>query len=147
MEFQIIAGTVSTTIFTLNNIPMLIKAAKTRSLSSYSYPYLIMSNLANLFHWFYVLAMPFGPIWFLHGFYSVSALLMLIWYRRYEYPKTIGQNHNSKGNLMQEPKIVTDGKVDNLFGTIDAIKKESTIAHTYHFCDVAGRFTLKNYCF
>ena len=28
--------------------------------------------------------LPPGPIWFLHGFYTVSTALMLIWYLRYE---------------------------------------------------------------
>ncbi len=84
MELNVIAGTISTTIFALSNIPMLIKAAKTRSLGSYSYMYIIMNNVANLIHWFYVLTLPVGPIWFLHSFYTISAALILLWYLRYE---------------------------------------------------------------
>lgn len=84
MEIKLIAGTISSTIFTLSNIPMLVKAAKTRSLNSYSYAYILMSNMANVIHCFYVYSLPFGPIWFLHGFYTISALLMLFWYLRYE---------------------------------------------------------------
>lgn len=84
MELNVITGTISTTIFALSNIPMLIKAAKTRSLSSYSFTYIIMNNVANLIHWFYVSALPVGPIWFLHSFYTVSAALILLWYVRYE---------------------------------------------------------------
>lgn len=84
MEIKLIAGTISSTIFTLSNIPMLVKALRTRSLRSYSYAYLVMNNVANGIHCLYVYSLPFGPIWFLHGFYTVSALLMLIWYHRYE---------------------------------------------------------------
>jgi hypothetical protein len=84
MEPGVIAGTISTTIFTLSNIPMLLKAARTHNLHSYSYTYIIMNNLANLIHWLYISAMPFGPIWILHGFYTVSSVLILLWYLRYE---------------------------------------------------------------
>ncbi len=84
MELGFIAGTISTTIFTVSNIPMLVKAARTRSLRSYSYTHIVMNNAANLIHWLYVLALPFGPIWVLHSFYTISALLMLVWYLRYE---------------------------------------------------------------
>ena len=87
MELNVIAGTISTTIFTLGNIPMLLKAFRTRDLSSYSYSYIVMNNLANFIHCFYVFALPLGPIWFLHGFYTITALFMLIWYLRYEYGK------------------------------------------------------------
>jgi uncharacterized protein with PQ loop repeat len=84
MEPGVIAGTISTTVFTLSNIPMLLKAARTHNLQSYSYTYIIMNNLANLIHWLYISAMPFGPIWVLHGFYTVSSVLILLWYLRYE---------------------------------------------------------------
>ena len=84
MELGIIAGTISTTIFTLSNIPMLCKAARTHNLHSYSYAYIIMNNVANVIHWFYIVAMPPGPIWFLHGFYTISSIMILIWYLRYE---------------------------------------------------------------
>lgn len=84
MELNMIAGTISTTVFALSHIPMLIKAAKTRSLSSYSFMYIIMNNVANVVHWFYVSTLPVGPIWFLHSFYTISAAMILIWYLRYE---------------------------------------------------------------
>jgi hypothetical protein len=84
MDPKLIAGMLSTTVFTLSNIPMLVKARRTRSLRSYSYAHIIMNNAANAVHWLYVLALPFGPIWFLHGFYTVSAGLMLAWYVRFE---------------------------------------------------------------
>lgn len=84
MNFAIIAGTISTTIFMLSQIPMLLKAVRTRSLHSYSLTNILMSTGANLIHWCYISTLPFGPIWFLHSFSSISAALMLIWYLRYE---------------------------------------------------------------
>ncbi len=84
MDPSLIAGILSTVIFSLSNFPMLMKAVRTRSLSSYSFSYLLMNNGANLIHWIYVYGMPFGPIWFLHGFYTLSALVMLVWYCRFE---------------------------------------------------------------
>lgn len=84
MDFASTAGTISTLIFMVSNVPMLIKAAKTRSLKSYSFTYILMNNAGNLIHWLYIAHLPIGPIWFLHGFYTVTTLLMMIWYVRYE---------------------------------------------------------------
>jgi len=84
MELTLIAGTISTTFFTLSNIPMLLKVIRTHSLSSYSYSYIVMINIANAIHWIYIFAIPLGPIWVLHGFYTISSVLMLFWYLRYE---------------------------------------------------------------
>jgi hypothetical protein len=84
INFQVVAGILSTIIFTLSNFPMLIKAAKTRDLKSYSGINLALGNVGNIIHWVYIFYLPFGPIWFLHGFYTISAVLMLLWYFRYE---------------------------------------------------------------
>ncbi|HSM56986.1 MAG TPA: hypothetical protein VK879_12615 [Candidatus Sulfomarinibacteraceae bacterium] len=83
-ELQTFAGVVSTAIFAGSNLPMLIKAAKTRDLSSYSFTYLVASNVGNMVHWVYIAQLPTGPIWFLHLFYTVTMLLMLVWYLRFE---------------------------------------------------------------
>ena len=84
-NFHMVAGTISTTIFATSNIPMLAKAMKTRDLKSYSFMYIALSNIGNLIHWIYIYNLPFGPIWFLHSFYTVSSVFMMIWYLRYEY--------------------------------------------------------------
>ncbi len=84
MNFGIIAGTISTTIFMMSQIPMLMKAVRTRSLHSYSLTNILMSTGGNVIHWCYISTLPFGPIWFLHSFSSITAALMLIWYLRYE---------------------------------------------------------------
>lgn len=84
MDYQVIAGILSTVIFTTSNIPMLTKATKTHDLKSYSHMNIALANIGNLVHWLYIVQFPFGPIWFLHGFYTVSSVLMCLLYLRYE---------------------------------------------------------------
>ena len=62
---------------------MLIRAFRTKDLRSYSAANLVLSNLGIVFHWLYVANLPFGPIWFLHSFYTLVAGMMLFWYLRY----------------------------------------------------------------
>ena len=82
-DISLFAGTISTSIFTLSHIPMLVRAYRTKDLRSYSAANLLLANLGNTFHWLYVANLPFGPIWFLHGFYTIVAATMLVWYMRY----------------------------------------------------------------
>jgi uncharacterized protein with PQ loop repeat len=79
----VVAGTVSTTLFVLSNLPMLVKAARTRDLRSYSAGNLVVANIGNVVHSVYVLSLPAGPLWLLHAFYLVSSALMLLWWWRY----------------------------------------------------------------
>lgn len=83
MDLAIIAGTVSTVLFATSNLPMLIKAVRTRDMASYSLGNLALSNVGNAVHSIYVYSLPAGPIWALHSFYVVAAALMLIWYLRF----------------------------------------------------------------
>ena len=83
-QIQIIAGSVSTFMFVTSNMPMLYKAYKTKDLKSYSLGNMMMSNLGNLLYWVYVLGLPIGPVWFLHGFNTLVTMLMFVWYWRYE---------------------------------------------------------------
>ena len=75
-----LAGTVSTVLFAAANLPMLLKAMRSHDLRSYSPSALILGNLGNLVYTFYVVSLPFGPIWVLHGFYLVTMALMLVLY-------------------------------------------------------------------
>jgi uncharacterized protein with PQ loop repeat len=87
MELQqlaVLAGMISSTIFAASQIPMLIRAFRTKDLQSYSPINLILANLGNMCHWLYVVSLPFGPIWFLHGFYTIVTALMLLWYVQHE---------------------------------------------------------------
>ena len=62
---------------------MLIKAARTKELSSYSRGNLVLANVGNAVHSIYVVQLPAGPIWALHTFYVVTSGLMLVWHLRY----------------------------------------------------------------
>jgi uncharacterized protein with PQ loop repeat len=64
----VVAGTVSTTLFVLSYLPMLVKAARTRDLRSYSAGNLVVANIGNVVHSVYVLSLPAGPLWLLHAF-------------------------------------------------------------------------------
>jgi len=82
-DFPVVAGTVSTVLFVVSYLPMLIKAFRTRDLSSYSLSNLLIANVGNCVHSIYVFSLPLGPIWFLHGFYLASTAVMLVWHRLY----------------------------------------------------------------
>ena len=79
----ILAGMVSTAIFAGSVLPMLLKAVRTRELSSYSLGNIALANIGNAVHSVYVVHLPPGPIWVLHLFYVVSSALMLYWCWRY----------------------------------------------------------------
>lgn len=85
LNLPVFAGVVSTTLFALSTLPMLLKAFQTKDLSSYSLGNILLSNVGNLFHSIYVFNLPPGPIWLLHTFYLVTMGLMLVWYIRYEW--------------------------------------------------------------
>jgi uncharacterized protein with PQ loop repeat len=82
-NMSVLAGIISTSIFTLSHFPMLIRAYRTKDLRSYSAANLMLANLGNAFHWLYVVYLPFGPIWFLHSFYTLVSAMMLFWYLHY----------------------------------------------------------------
>jgi hypothetical protein len=82
-HLSILAGMISTSIFTLSHVPMLVRAFRTRDLRSYSGANLVLANVGNAFHWLYIAYLPFGPIWLLHSFYTLVAATMLFWYLRY----------------------------------------------------------------
>lgn len=83
MNVSVLAGTVSTVLFAMSYLPMLLKALHTRDLDSYSLGYLTLSNVANAVHSVYVFSLPLGPIWLLHCFYVAASALLLIWYLRF----------------------------------------------------------------
>lgn len=85
ISLAVLAGFASTIIFAISTLPMLLKAYRTRDLSSYSLGNILLANVGNLVHSVYIFALPPGPIWLLHAFYVVSTALMLIWYLRYEW--------------------------------------------------------------
>jgi hypothetical protein len=84
MTPEAIVGTISSAMFAFGNVPMLVKAVRTRNLASYSQVQLTLVGTANVFHWFYISSLPFGPIWFLHSFHTVATAVMLFLYFRHE---------------------------------------------------------------
>jgi hypothetical protein len=83
-QLQLIAGYVSSLIFVTSTIPMLTKLFRTHDLHSYSFTNIGLRNVGNLIHWIYVASLPIGPVWLIHGFFTLSAFLLLIGYLRYE---------------------------------------------------------------
>ena len=99
-----LAGVTATIVFVLSTLPMLVKARRTRDLSSYSLGNIVLANIGNVVQSVYVLSLPPGPIWALHGFYLSTTALMLGWYLRYD-------------RRMDEP---THARLDEMGGSPDA---------------------------
>ncbi|WP_426225569.1 hypothetical protein [Pseudarthrobacter sp. DSP2-3-2b1] len=86
MNLPVLAGMLSTVLFAVGMLPMLLKAARTKDLASYSLSNLVLSNVANAVHSIYVFNLPAGPIWILHLAYVLASGLMLAWWVRYREP-------------------------------------------------------------
>jgi hypothetical protein len=82
-SLSVLAGSVSTAVFVASAMPMLVKAARTKDLGSYSVGNLVLANLGNLVYAVYVFSLPAGPIWALHSFYLVSSFAMLVMWLNY----------------------------------------------------------------
>lgn len=80
-----IAGTVATLLFVGSALPMLVRAHRTRDLSSYSPANLIIANVGNLAQTLYVVTLPPGPVWAMHAFNLVVSGLMLGWWLRHHW--------------------------------------------------------------
>ena len=107
VTLPVIAGAVSTTIFAASMLPMLVKAGRSRDLSSYSLGNIALANFGNVVHSVYVFHLPAGPVWVLHGFYLVSTLLMLVWYLRYEVAGVRRNAHaQQRTRLRRSPEAV-----------------------------------------
>lgn len=80
---QILAGFISSIIFAIGQISMLVKVLKTRNLKSYTLSNLVLANLGNLIDWVYLVTVP-GPLWYLHSFFTITTAVMLLFYLCYE---------------------------------------------------------------
>lgn len=89
LHLYVVAGITSSLVFISSYFPMIYKAIQTRNLKSYSLTSLLLANLGNLVHWLYIVSLPFGPIWFLHSFYTFSSILMLLLYLRNRKGSTV----------------------------------------------------------
>jgi hypothetical protein len=83
----VLAGVTSTIMFAFSTVPMLVKAGRTKDLSSYSLGNIVLVNIGNVVHSVYVFHLPVGPIWALHLFYLLSSAVQLTLYLRY-LPRT-----------------------------------------------------------
>ncbi len=84
-QLALLAGSMSTMIFAASNVPMLVKVLRTRDLRSYSATNLMLANVGNVIHWLYIASLPFGPVWLLHGYFTVTTALMLGLYLRFRH--------------------------------------------------------------
>ncbi len=84
IHIQYLAGSISSLMFAAGTLPMVFKAIRTRDLRSYSLGNIALSNLGNLVYWIYLAGLPFGPVWFLHIFNTVTTLVMLLLYLHHE---------------------------------------------------------------
>jgi uncharacterized protein with PQ loop repeat len=82
-ELALAAGTAAAAIFMISQLPMLIKARRTKDLASYSIANIGLANVGNVLYAVYVVQVPVGPAWAIHGFNLTTAGLMLFWYLRY----------------------------------------------------------------
>ena len=96
-DVALLAGTVSTALFVASYLPMLVKAFRTRDLSSYSRGNLVLANVGNAVYTVYVFSLPLGPIWFLHTFYVLSTALMLVWHLRHTRALPVRQGDDAQG--------------------------------------------------
>jgi hypothetical protein len=83
MSAAVLAGLVSTVLFAASMLPMVVRAWRTRDLTSYSRGHLMMTNAGNTVHTLYVVSLPAGPVWLLHSFHVVVAATMLVWHLRF----------------------------------------------------------------
>jgi len=91
MDLAVLAGVASTGLFAMSYLPMLMKAGRTKDLSSYSLGNLAITNAGNALYSVYVFSLPVGPIWFLHSFYLVTSALMLGWFLRYRSRRRVAE--------------------------------------------------------
>jgi hypothetical protein len=99
-DMQIFAGVISTLMFVSSNLPMLWKAFTTKNLTSYSLGHISLSNAGNLIYWLYLFTLPMGPVWFLHGFNTLVAGLMLVGYLHYQGHNRGLQPVRERGELL-----------------------------------------------
>ena len=82
-DFALFAGSAAAGIFMISQLPMLIKACRTKNLSSYSLANIGLANVGNVLYAVYVCQVPLGPVWAVHGFNLTTSGVMLTMYLRY----------------------------------------------------------------
>jgi len=67
---------------------------------SYSLGNIVLANIGNVIYAAYVLSLPLGPVWALHGFHLGATGLMLFWYLR----------HGRRLRARHEPTLASRGR-------------------------------------
>ena len=104
MDLAVFAGVASTGLFAMSYLPMLMKAGRTKDLSSYSLGNLAITNAGNALYSVYVFSLPVGPIWFLHTFYLVTSALMLGWFLRYRSRRRVAAAEPARAGRHARPR-------------------------------------------
>ena len=115
----VLAGAVSTVIFALGALPMLVKAARTKDLSSYSLSNILLLNVGNVIHSVYVFHLPAGPLWILHSVYLLSTGLMLFWYLRYPPRQLLGAHPDVQGGREDGGAVTAGALADHAVEGLD----------------------------
>jgi hypothetical protein len=105
---SVLAGSVSTAIFVASTLPMLVKAGRTKDLASYSLGNIVLANLGNLIYAIYVVSLPLGPVWALHGFHLGATGLMLFWYLRHAGRERQERKPHRHLGAQQRPSTAVD---------------------------------------
>jgi uncharacterized protein with PQ loop repeat len=97
-QFALFAGSAAAAIFIISQLPMLIKARRTKNLTSYSFANIGLANVGNALYAVYVFQVPVGPVWATHAFNLTTSGLMLFWYLRYGWrPQADAGNRRATG--------------------------------------------------
>jgi hypothetical protein len=64
----------------------------------------VLNNVGSLLYWLYVLSLPFGPIYFMHGFFTLVSLLMLIGYFRYRTVQAVAKRLTGEFSRLSSTK-------------------------------------------
>jgi hypothetical protein len=112
-HLPLIAGSVSSLIFITGTLNMVVKAWLTKDMKSYSISALVLNNIGNLFYWIYVVSLPLGPIYLLHGFFTVTTIFLLVWTLLYRHrPETAQRVIHTARRITQTiemPRVTTQG--------------------------------------
>jgi uncharacterized protein with PQ loop repeat len=109
-QIQVLAGSAASLILAAGTLNMLVKAWRTKDVHSYSLAHIVLNNVGNLVYWVYVVSLPFGPVWLLHGFRTFTLALMLIWCLMYrEAPDVSTIRVKSPKRVIQTmPRVAVD---------------------------------------
>ena len=87
-DVAVVAGSLATGVFVVSTLPMLVRAVRTRDLSSYSGANLAFATVGNLLQSLYVITLPPGPAWVLHAFNTGVTGFMLLWWLRFSHRRS-----------------------------------------------------------